>query len=124
MGSPLSPIVADIVLQDIETKALNILRFKPTFYLRYVDDILFAVPNSETNYVLEVFNSLQNKLQFTLDVGINNTLNFLDTKLNKLFRMFVCIYFRFGFQKTTFSGRYLNMSVASYMSKKRDDFGK
>jgi len=37
MGSPLSPIIAEIVLQDLEKKALGLLSIP--FYHRYVDDI-------------------------------------------------------------------------------------
>jgi len=41
MGSPLSPIVADLVLQKLESTILNNLSYKPTFYYKYVDDIVF-----------------------------------------------------------------------------------
>lgn len=37
MGSPLSPILADIVMQDLEERAISILDLY--FYVRYVDDI-------------------------------------------------------------------------------------
>jgi len=39
MGSPLSPIIADVVLQDIEKRALGRLGIEVPFYMRYVDDI-------------------------------------------------------------------------------------
>ena len=38
MGSPLSPIVSDIVMQDLEIKALQRLSILPSFYVKYVDD--------------------------------------------------------------------------------------
>ena len=44
MGSPLSPIMADITLQDLEIEALKSLPFEPPFYYRYVDDIVLAAP--------------------------------------------------------------------------------
>jgi len=37
MGSPLSPVFADLILQDLEKKALNILAFHIPFYVRYVE---------------------------------------------------------------------------------------
>lgn len=43
MGSPLSPIIADIVLQDLEDNALKSLDYYIPFYYRYVDDILIAI---------------------------------------------------------------------------------
>ncbi|XP_046601397.1 uncharacterized protein LOC124295445 [Neodiprion lecontei] len=44
MGSPLSPILSDLVLDDLEQHCLNKLDFKPSFFFRYVDDIITAVP--------------------------------------------------------------------------------
>lgn len=43
MGSPLSPILADIVLQNIEENALKYLDFHIPLYYRYVDDILLSL---------------------------------------------------------------------------------
>jgi len=42
IGSPLSPIIADLVLRDLETKATEKLPFEFPLYRRYVDDILLA----------------------------------------------------------------------------------
>ena len=39
MGNPISPILAGIVMQDLETYALSKLCFDSIFYFRYVDDI-------------------------------------------------------------------------------------
>ena len=44
MGSPLSPIAADIALDDLVSKCISSLPFKLPFYFRYVDDIITAVP--------------------------------------------------------------------------------
>lgn len=44
MGSSLSPIIADLVLQDSENQALNKLDFILPFYFRYVDDVILAIP--------------------------------------------------------------------------------
>lgn len=78
MGSPISPIISDIVLQDLETEALNSLEFSLPFYYRYVDDIVLAILMSKINKVLRVFNSLHRRLKFTVELEENNRLNFLD----------------------------------------------
>ena len=44
MGNLISPILADIVMQDLETYALSKLCYDSIFYFRYVDDILLCVP--------------------------------------------------------------------------------
>lgn len=78
MGSPLSPIIADIVMQDLEDRALTLLSFIPPFYIRYVDDIALAVPSSLQDQTLNSFNSLHPRFQFTMEKGEDNKLNFLD----------------------------------------------
>jgi len=45
MASPISSMVADLVLQSLELQTLESLSFKPIFYFRYVDDIALAAPN-------------------------------------------------------------------------------
>jgi len=47
MGSPLSPIIADIVMQDLERVVLETFDFDIPFYYRYVDDIMLTVPNQK-----------------------------------------------------------------------------
>lgn len=46
MGSPLSPILADIVMQNLEANAISHLPLRLPFYFRYVDDIALAAPSS------------------------------------------------------------------------------
>jgi hypothetical protein len=104
MGSPLSPIIADIVMQDIETVALKCIPSPPLFYYRYVDDILLAIKKDLVDNVVEVFNSLHDRLKFTLEVSDNNSINFLDVSIiidNN--RITFDLY-----HKPTYSGRYLN----------------
>lgn len=47
MGSPLSPAIADLVLQDLERKALDLLKISLPFYIRYVDDIAMDAPQGK-----------------------------------------------------------------------------
>ena len=44
MGNPISPILVDIIMQDLENDALHKLEFQVPFYFRYVDDILLWIP--------------------------------------------------------------------------------
>lgn len=104
MGSPLSPLIADIVLQDLETRALNSLRFSLPFYVRYVDDITLAIPSNAIEHTLNIFNSFHDRLQFTLEESINNRLDFLDITIIVENNRLIFDWFH----KKTFSGRYLN----------------
>ena len=47
MGSPLSPLVSNLVMEDVEKRSLLKLSFKPILYKRYVDDILRIVPTDK-----------------------------------------------------------------------------
>jgi len=81
MGSPLFPILADIVMQDLEEKAINNLDIDFPFYYRYVDDILLLTPDVKVNTILNTFNNIHKRLQFTVELEKNRSLNFLDLSL-------------------------------------------
>jgi len=69
MGSPLSPIAADLVLQNLELHTLDKLSFIPPFYIRYVDDIALAVSSTLVDELLDTFNSFHSRLKFIMEVG-------------------------------------------------------
>jgi len=75
MNSPLSLIIAALVLQLLEIQTLNKLNFKPAFYFRYVDDIVLAAPFSSLNNLLVKFNSFH-RLKFTIEID-GDVINFL-----------------------------------------------
>ena len=43
MGSPISPIIANLFLEDLETKALSSSPHPPSMWKRYVDDTLTII---------------------------------------------------------------------------------
>jgi len=104
MGSPLSPVIADIVMRDLETTCLQKLKFNPIFYHRYVDDIILTIPSEKMDSVLNTFNSYHERLQFTIELEVNRSLSFLDLRLTISDNT---IYIDW-FQKNTFSGRFLS----------------
>ncbi|XP_011875873.1 PREDICTED: uncharacterized protein LOC105566460 [Vollenhovia emeryi] len=79
MGSPLSPILADIVMDDLETNCLQLLRFEVPVFFRYVDDIFAIVPKNRVSDMLNVFNNYHPRLKFTHETEINNSIAFLNT---------------------------------------------
>jgi len=84
MGSPLSPIVADLILQRLKSSIINDLTSKPIFYYRYVDDIVLSVPYSHLNSLLDKFNSFHHRLKFTMEMEREgDRLNFLDLTIIK-----------------------------------------
>jgi len=115
MGSPLSPIIADLVLQDLEQSALIQLPIRLPIYFRYVDDILLAAPNDCFDTILEIFNSFHERIKFTLEISNNDRINFLDiTIINDGHGLVFDCY-----KKPSFSGRYVNFYSQHPMSQKK-----
>jgi len=101
MGSSLSPIIADVVMRDLETYYLNKINYKLTFYYRYVDDIVLASPSDKINLTLETFNGYHERLKFTIEYEDSRSLSFLLTISDN--KIYIDWY-----HKKTFSGRFLS----------------
>ena len=108
MGSPISPILADIVMQDLETYCLKNIKFDIPVLIRYVDDILALVPIDKIDYIIGVFNSFHPRLEFTHEMENNNRINFLETTIIRSNTSFKFDWFI----KLTASGRFIDF--ASY----------
>ncbi|KAL6418752.1 hypothetical protein ACFW04_014247 [Cataglyphis niger] len=67
LGSPLSSVPTDLILQDLKEVAISKHLIDLSVYFRYVDDICFAPI----------------KLQFTIEKSNTNTISFLD--------LFICL---------------------------------
>jgi len=65
MKSPLSPIIADLVMQDL-TEILNIFDFNIPFFYRY---LVMAIPFSKIDEELIKFNSFYPRIQFTMEIS-------------------------------------------------------
>ena len=105
IGSPISPMLADLVLQDLEEVVLKKLSFKIHSHYRYVDDTFLINKNNKIKGTIENFNSYHPRLKFTFELEIDNTLPFLNLLIIKnQDGTLVTNWFR----KNTFSGRYLN----------------
>ena len=70
MGSPLGPILANIFLSHHEENWLNKcpIKFKPSFYRRYVDDIFVLFESSESaDSFREYMSSKHQNINFTVE---------------------------------------------------------
>ncbi|CAK1591283.1 unnamed protein product [Parnassius mnemosyne] len=105
MGSPVSPIVADIFMEDFEEKALLTAPVTPSFYKRYVDDTFTILPSDKVTAFLEHLNSINSKIQFTMELEANNSLAFLDVLV---IRNPDNIIGHTVYRKKTHTNRYLN----------------
>lgn len=80
MGHRYAPSYANLYMSEWETGALEKCRYKPIFYLRFLDDIIGAWTHSKEEFVdfINVLNShhASIKVKYILDL---NEVNFLDT---------------------------------------------
>jgi len=51
MSSSLSPVIADLALQNLEKKTMNTLAFHIPFYIHYVDNIAMGAPAKENRNI-------------------------------------------------------------------------
>ena len=82
MGSPLSPVVANLFMEMLEERSLATAPLKPKLWLRYVDDTFVIWPHGQE--ALDEFhthlNSQSEDIQFTTE---EESLPFLDTTVRR-----------------------------------------
>ncbi|BHF67862.1 hypothetical protein SprV_0301089100 [Sparganum proliferum] len=82
MGSPLSGLIAEAVLQRLERLAFS--SYPPKFWARYVDDTFVIIKRSDVQTFKALSNSIFPDIQFTMEEELNNQLAFLDVQVTKL----------------------------------------
>ncbi|XP_062714349.1 uncharacterized protein LOC134291081 [Aedes albopictus] len=81
MGSPLSPIIAEYVMEDLLDDAVAATTVVIPYLKKYVDDLFLALPVEKVEEVLNVFNQQNTNIQFTVEKEENCRLPFLDLLL-------------------------------------------
>ena len=98
MGSPLSPILANLCMEFLETDIMAMCpqHIKPTLWVRYVDDIFLVYKWSDAHFqeFFRYVNSFLPSIQFTVEHEVDNVLPFLDVAVchdptNHLFKFSV-----------------------------------
>jgi len=83
MGSPVSPIVANLYMEWLETKAIATapITCKPKLWKRYVDDILEQIKAGETRNLTDHLNTVDDtgSIKFTHEEESDGTIPFLYT---------------------------------------------
>ena len=83
MGSPVSVVVAEIVMQNIEERALTTCRQMIPLWLRYVDNTFTAVHKDEIDEFHDDLNEQNADIQFTTEVEEDGKLPFLDCLVSR-----------------------------------------
>ena len=85
MGSPLSPVIANIFMADLEEKALAGASedTAPSMWKRYVDDIISVVKRKKGQQLLEYLNAQHGQIKFTMEEESNGSLPFTDIRFSR-----------------------------------------
>ena len=80
MGSPVSPIVANLYMEYLEQKALSTAPHPPRFWCRYVNDTFVIHKEANKQGFLQHINSVDPAIKFTVeDNKEDGSIPFLDT---------------------------------------------
>ena len=109
MGSPLSPVLANIFMGFYEYKWLNEYNLnKPKFYLRYLDDILAALDKEQDSLnFLNFLNKRHPNIKFTIEEQINYSISFLDVFISSIDNQNLTLE---TYHKMTYTGLLLNFN--------------
>jgi hypothetical protein len=83
MGSPVSAVIANLVMEDVEQRALASVPVSLSIWKRFVDDVISAVSRNEIGILLQHLNSIEPSIQFTIEREINGHLAFLDLNVHR-----------------------------------------
>ena len=85
VGSPLSPIIANIFMEHFETQAIQSAHLQSSLWLCYVDNTFVIWPHNreELNKFLQHINQQLQSIKFTMEVEQNNSIPFLDIRVTK-----------------------------------------
>ena len=104
MGSPASPIVADIVMEELLSNCIKNCDNRPILLTKYVDDLFGIIKTSAINTFLTSLNSFHPQIKFTVEEEENGRISYLDTTIIRHEKSLKVNWY----QKPTASGRLIN----------------
>ena len=126
MGSPVSPIVANLYMEYLEQKALSTAPNPPKFWGRYVDDTFVIHKEANKQSFLQHINSVDPAIRFTVeDNKEDGSIPFLDTivKPEADGSLSITVYRNLHIQTSIYSGTVTITSQPSSVSFKPSPIG-
>ncbi|XP_078357438.1 uncharacterized protein LOC144642347 [Oculina patagonica] len=108
MGSPISPVIADLVMEEIEENAITTAHHPHKWWFRYVDDSHACLKKEHVNEFHQHLNSINPNIQFTVELEdtTEQGLPFLDTITTRSGTQIEVNVYR----KSTHTDRYLDFN--------------
>ena len=79
MGSPVSVVIANMVMADLELKALDTFPQRPKSYYRYFDDTIVVLKRTRVDAFHDHLNQQNYHIKFTIERDKGSGIPFLDT---------------------------------------------
>ena len=107
MGTSVSPVIANLYMEEFEENALATAPRPPSLWLRYVDDMFVVIHEYDVESFTNHINSIDPHIKFTIEPEKDSHLPFLDTEiiLNEDATTDTRVY-----RKPTHTDQYLNWS--------------
>ena len=104
MGSPVSPVVANLYMEAIEEMAINTTPVPPKVWKRYVDDSFCIIKRNAVDSFHNTLNSIDQHISFAIEEENNNQIAFLDALVTRKDNVPIVDVYR----KPTHTDRYLD----------------
>ena len=115
MGSSLSPVIANMVMKDLEQQALSTFHNPPYIWVRYVDDVYATTKTENVDAFHKHLNTINSSIQFTVKMETSGSKTFLDVLLTRELDGSLSTSI---FCKPTYTSRYLPFNFHHPFSKK------
>ena len=117
MGSPIGPVLADLVMEEIEEMVISTFPYPPKWWFRYVDDSHSCLRKDQVDKFHEHLNPVNSNIQFTWELENTNGQGLLvldNITSRRGTEIQVDVY-----RKPTHTGRYLDFSSCHPLCHKR-----